>query len=69
MTAEDVRALLRQRVEEAGNANVWSRRHGVSHAYTQDALAGRRGPGPAILAALGVERVAATYRMREASHG
>lgn len=69
MTAEEVRALLRQRVDEAGNANVWSRRHGVSHAYTQDALAGRRAPGPAILAALGLEKVDVTYREREAARG
>ena len=69
MTAEDVRALLRQRVDMEGSALAWSRRHGVSTAYTLDALAGRRGPGPAILAALGVEKADTVYRFKEAAHG
>lgn len=69
MTAEEVRALLRQRVDTEGSALAWSRRHGVSTAYTLDTLAGRRGPGPAILAALGLEKADAIYRVREAAHG
>lgn len=69
MTAEEVRALLRQRVDSEGSALAWSRRHGVSTAYVLDALAGRRGPGPAILAALDVEKEDAVYRMREAARG
>ncbi|BAQ47661.1 hypothetical protein [Methylobacterium aquaticum] len=69
MTVEDVRALLRQRVDTEGSANAWSRRHGVSHAYTLDALAGRRPPGPAILEALGLEKADTTYREREAARG
>ncbi|QRE76799.1 hypothetical protein [Methylobacterium aquaticum] len=69
MTAEEVRALLRQRVEAEGSANAWARLNGVSHAYTLDALAGRRPPGPAILSALGLEKADATYRPVEAVHG
>jgi hypothetical protein len=69
VTAEDVRALLRQRVDTEGSALAWSRRHGVSTAYVLDALAGRRGPGPAILEALGVEKADAVYRLREAARG
>nr|WP_137830198.1 hypothetical protein [Methylobacterium sp. L1A1] len=69
MTAEEVRALLRQRVDMEGSALAWSRRYGVSTAYVLDALAGRRGPGPAILAALEVEKEDTVYRMREAARG
>ncbi len=69
MTAEEVRALLRQRVDMEGSALAWSRRHGVSTACVLDALAGHRGPGPAILEALGVEKADAVYRMREAARG
>ncbi|BDL39087.1 hypothetical protein [Methylorubrum sp. GM97] len=69
MTAEEVRTLLRQRVDSEGSALAWSRRHGVSTAYTLDTLAGRRGPGPVILAALGVEKADATYRLKESACG
>jgi DNA-binding transcriptional regulator YdaS (Cro superfamily) len=40
---------------------AWARKHGVSPAYVSDVINGRREPGPAILDALGIERVV-TYR-------
>lgn len=69
MTAEDVRELLRQRVEAEGSANRWAHLNRVSHAYVLDTMARRRAPGPAILHALGVEKDEATYRFKEAAHG
>ncbi|KMO22318.1 hypothetical protein [Methylobacterium platani] len=69
MTAEDVRALLRQRVETAGSANAWARLNGVSHAYVLDTMARRRAPGPAILHALGLEKDDASYRVKESACG
>jgi hypothetical protein len=68
VTAEDVRALLRQRVDTEGSALAWSRRHGMSTAYVLDALAGRRSPGPAILRALGLEKET-RVDYREAARG
>lgn len=67
MNREEVKELLRQQVDAEGSAYAWARRHGVSPAYTLDALAGRRAPGPAILQAMGVEKEATTYRLVEAA--
>lgn len=43
---------------------AWARSKGVSAAYVNDVLKGRRDPGPKILDALGFERVV-TYRPKQ----
>jgi hypothetical protein len=55
MTLEDVKARLRERIAEAGGASKWARASGCSPSYVSDVLYDRRDPGPAILAALGLE--------------
>ena len=64
MTAEDVRKALRAQCDAAGTMSKWSDAHGVSIAYTCDVLAGRRDPGKAILAALGLRKTVKYERVR-----
>jgi DNA-binding transcriptional regulator YdaS (Cro superfamily) len=63
MNAEDVRDLLRRKVEQAGSQAAWADERGVTPAYVSDVLRGTREPGPAILNALGLERVV-SYRQK-----
>jgi DNA-binding transcriptional regulator YdaS (Cro superfamily) len=51
-----LRALERA-IRKAGTAKAWAVQAGVSEAYVSDIRLGRRDPGPAVLAALGLERV------------
>ena len=67
LTDEDVRDELRKACEEAGSQSAWAKKHGVGCSYVSDVLTGRRGPGPAILAALGCEL--AGYRRVKANSG
>lgn len=63
MTADQVRALLARKCREAGSQRAWAKAIGVTPPYVHDVLLGRREPGPAILRALGLERVVTvTYR-------
>ncbi len=55
MTLDDVLARLRERIAEAGGASAWARGAGCSPSYVSDVLGKRRDPGPAILAALGLQ--------------
>ncbi|UIJ73475.1 transcriptional regulator [Aurantimonas sp. HBX-1] len=57
MTAAEVRLLLRQACADAGSQQAWAKAHGVSGVYVSDVLAGRREPGEAILAGLGLRLV------------
>jgi len=50
-----LRALERA-IVEAGTAQAFAVQHGLSPQYVGDVRYGRRAPGPAILAALGLER-------------
>uniref|UniRef100_A0A6M3J748 Putative DNA binding, helix-turn-helix domain containing protein n=1 Tax=viral metagenome TaxID=1070528 RepID=A0A6M3J748_9ZZZZ len=61
MTKQQVLTELRRRVGVLGSQAATARDMGCSLAYLNDVLAGRREPGPKILAALRVER-AQTYR-------
>lgn len=70
MTAEEVRTLLRQRIEEAGSAAAFARAHGVSPIYVADVARERRQIGPAIHGALGLRaETSVDYRPVEAAHG
>ena len=64
MTEDDVRLMLRQRVEKAGGQRALAREFGVSAPYLNDILFGRRGFSDAICAKLGLARTvtyAVTY--------
>lgn len=52
---EQIQDELRKACEAAGSQKAWAKRHGVGTSYVCDVLMGRRGPGPSILDALGLE--------------
>jgi len=61
----DVIEILRDDITASIDGQAaWARTHGVSPAYVNDVLNGRRDPGPKILAAIGFEKVV-TYRPKE----
>lgn len=64
ITEERVLECLREECERLGSQKAFADLHGLSTAYINDVLRGRRELGPAILAALDVERVV-TYRERQ----
>lgn len=53
--------LLRAAVDKAGTQTAFAKKHGISIAYVNDVLQGRRQPGDKILKALGLESQL-TYR-------
>lgn len=59
----DALNALSQAVEKAGSQTAFARQHGISLAYVNDVLQGRREPGDKILRALGMER-SVTYRKK-----
>jgi len=63
MNLSAVLRLIRRECDKAGSARAWAASIGVSGVYVADVLAGRRDPGPAILRALGVERVVSYRRV------
>lgn len=65
MSADKVRDMLRAACEAAGSQKAWAAANRVSTAYTNDVLTGRREPGDAICAALGVCRVVAYRKLSE----
>ena len=56
ITADDVRALIREEAEYEGGVRALARLWEVSAPYVSDLIHGRRAPGPAILARLGLRR-------------
>ena len=48
--------LLEKRIAAVGGPAAWARNHGISQQYVCDVRAGRKRPGPKILAALGLKR-------------
>jgi hypothetical protein len=57
MTADDVRALLKQKVQGAGSLKAASLDLGIGDAYLSNVLGGRFPPGLKILKKLGLRRV------------
>lgn len=57
LTRDEVLVLLQAQVTERGTQQAWAEAAGVSAQYVADVLHGRRAPGAAILAALGVRRI------------
>ncbi|ACS39424.1 hypothetical protein [Methylorubrum extorquens] len=47
---------LEDAIRHAGSARAFATAKGLSHGYVSDVRAGRREPGPAVLAALGLEK-------------
>lgn len=56
-------AWARQAVTKAGTAKEWAQQHGISPVFLSAVLAGKKPASPAVLDALGVERVV-IYRLR-----
>ena len=66
MTEDKVRALLVREIRKVGSQAAWAGRHGIPVTTLSDALAGRRRIGPAILDALGLEKVVHVEYRRKA---
>jgi hypothetical protein len=64
VSAEEVLTELRRQVEAAGSQKRWAAEHGVSPAYLNDVLLGRRMLGPKIAAALCVTEATVYYWQR-----
>lgn len=63
MTEEDVVKLLRERVgTQHGGRAAFARQAGINRAYITMVLGGKKPPGPAIIAALGLEKCPCVYR-------
>lgn len=60
MNEDDVRKILEDECERCGGQAAWAWRNNVSASYVSDTLCKRKGPGPTLLAALGIKKVA-TY--------
>lgn len=56
-TTNDLRSLLAKACADAGGQCRWAEKNGVSAAYVNDAIYGRRDIGPKISSALGYKRV------------
>ena len=56
ITAAEVSALIREEAEYEGGVRALARLWEVSAPYVSDLIHGRRAPGPAILARLGLRR-------------
>jgi len=64
LTHDELIALLRRRIKEAGQQKLFAEANGISAQYVSDVLRKRREPGEAILEALGL-RKAITYEVKE----
>jgi len=49
-------ALIREHVAKAGSQTAFARQHGLSVAYVNDTVNGRRNPSKAILSAVGLSK-------------
>lgn len=61
MTQDEVRSILLTSC--VPNQGAWAKTKGLAPSYVSDVLNGRRDPSPAILDALGLEKVV-TYRKK-----
>ena len=57
MTAEEVRAKVRAKVDELGGPGTAARKLNVSYVYLSEVLRGRFGPGVRLAKAVGFRRV------------
>jgi hypothetical protein len=63
MNADEVRALLRERVVLAGNMTKWGAGAGIKPPMVSRILLGRDDPTPSVLRALGLRRVVTYERV------
>lgn len=57
--------LLKEQVRRAGSQNNWAVQHGLSGAYVNDVLHGRRDPADRLLDALGYEKYVVYRRVKK----
>lgn len=58
LTKADVVRALRTAIHLVGGSQArWAAQHQLSRAYVNDVLIGKRDPGPAVLDALGLEKI------------
>lgn len=57
LDATEVRRMLSAAIAETGTQKAFAEAHGMSGAYLSEVVRGTRDPGPAVLEALGLERV------------
>lgn len=63
MELDEVLALLRAAIVEAGTAKAWAETHGMNPSYVSDVLKKNRDPGPVVLRPLGLEKVVSYRRV------
>ena len=56
MTADEVRALLREEIRKAGTAKAWGDANRVSLAVISETIHGHREPAFSVIRALGLKR-------------
>ncbi len=59
-----VYAKLRSAIDAAGSQREFAKLHDMSEAYVSDVMNASRNPGPAMLRALGFEKVTGYRRMK-----
>lgn len=57
ITMDELRKMLRDACEAEGSQTAWAAKNGVSLAYVNDVLAGRRNPGEGISKAFGLKPI------------
>jgi hypothetical protein len=57
LSEADFLALLNQRIEEAGSATAWARKHGIHVSFVLRVAKGEQPPGKSIPLALGFKPV------------
>lgn len=67
ITADDVRDILRRRVEELRTATNAAAQLGITASQLSEILAGRRDPSDVVASKLGLQKVS-MYTIREAVH-
>jgi DNA-binding transcriptional regulator YdaS (Cro superfamily) len=65
LTADAVRELIRRQCSKRGSQIVFANRIGVSQAYLNDVVHGRRTPADAVCKALGLERIVVYRKVRK----
>lgn len=68
LTEQEVRDRLRTAINEAGGQRAFAEQHGLTPAYVNDVVHGRRALADRILAAIGVSR-AVTYQIVQQESG
>ena len=64
LSEQDVLKLLHRRIAQAGSMAAFSRESGIPKSNLSEMVNGSRGPSPALLKALGLEKII-VYRTEE----